>query len=131
MTNSLPETREYNGNAYQKSSIGYAMTGRKIADEPIISDRQARDIANSWHGGGGSALYAFASTGAIDTARADHNLKAEIGGCIAWVQKYGPHDYPNESDWTGDYHELSDLLAYVKHHGPRPRQDHWKELPWD
>ena len=31
----------------------------------MINDTQAQKIVGDWHGGGGSALYQFASTGAI------------------------------------------------------------------
>jgi hypothetical protein len=34
----------------------------------MLTDAQARTIACSWHGGGGTALYALCSTGAITEA---------------------------------------------------------------
>lgn len=47
----------------------------------ILRDKTARKIASQWHGGGGSALYALASTGAIDTGRIGHDVRAEIAEC--------------------------------------------------
>lgn len=48
----------------------------------MIDDSTARKIACAWHGGGGSALYAFCSTGAIDTGRPDHDIDAELRLCL-------------------------------------------------
>lgn len=79
----------------------------------MITDTEARRIASSWHGGGGTALYAFASTGAIDTARADHDIKNEIQTCYFY-----PDDMPG----------LRSLLAYVVHHGKRGPVPGWADL---
>ena len=83
----------------------------------IISDQQARDIAFAWHGGGGSALYALASTGAINTARAEHDLQDEIDAAM-WA-----------TNSEQDVDDLHALAAYAKHHGTRPAPAHWTALP--
>ncbi len=98
----------------------------------MISDTEARRIASEWHGGGGTALYAFASTGAIDTARADHALTTEIDDCIAYID-----DPSNRRDkhWTDDValadrQKLLNLSDYVAKHGARGPVDGWGELSW-
>jgi hypothetical protein len=85
----------------------------------MITDRIARRIAASWHGGQGSALYALCSTGAINTGRSDHNCEAEIADCF----------------WSGttterDNTDLLDLDEYVKAHHPRGPVASWSRIPW-
>lgn len=85
-----------------------------------ITHLQARVIANAWHGGQGTALYAFASSGAIisDANYPEYTpLLDEISAEQA-VQD-GTH-----------WRELDALRAYVAHHGPRGAQPGWSELSW-
>jgi hypothetical protein len=90
--------------------------------DTVISDLEARKIASEWHGGGGTALYAFASTGSINTARADHDLENEVLGCVNGA--LSPQD---KSDTLA-------LLAYIRrytdHHGARGPQPGWNDLTW-
>ncbi len=89
----------------------------------MISDTEARRISSEWHGGGGTALYALSSTGAIDTARADHKLNGEINDCVYALPKTQP-----ERRTQGD--ELHELRMYVYEYGPRGPQPGWSDLTW-
>jgi hypothetical protein len=89
----------------------------------MISDLEARRIASEWHGGGGTALYAFTSTGAIDTAREDHRLMHEIEDCVASLATQ-PHTR------TVDVDDLFNLRTYVSHTGKRGPQPGWSDLTW-
>jgi hypothetical protein len=84
----------------------------------MISDRQARQIASEWHGGQGSALYAFASTGAIDTAWEDHDIRQEIRP----LREHSPN--------FTEYDRLTKLLKYCDFYGPRGPVDGWSDLHW-
>lgn len=81
-------------------------------------DTRARKIASDWHGGGGSAVYALASTGAIDTARDDHNLLDEINDC-----------YPSAHD-EDDFQDIEWLTLYVRKRGTRGPVAGWNDLHW-
>lgn len=85
----------------------------------MITDTEARNIASQWHGGGGTALYAFASTGAINTARADHDIVKELYECL-------------ETTYTaGVENEINSLLEYALEHKPRAAVAGWSALPLD
>ena len=88
---------------------------------PKLTDQQARRIACDWHGGGGSALYALCSTGAIDTARNDHDVAEEITECARSCMGKGGPDFTN----------LIDLRTYTRRHGPREPVPGWGQMPWD
>lgn len=60
-----------------------------------------RTVASYWHGGQGSALYAFASSGTIVDG-----LESEIEECIEYDRK-APQDPDDASD-------LQRLLEYVR-----------------
>lgn len=77
----------------------------------MITDVEARRIACDWHGGGGSALYALCSTGAItdDTARECRNTMATNG------EVYG---------------DLLDVIDYCQEHGTRGPVPGWHESSW-
>jgi hypothetical protein len=85
---------------------------------PMISDTEARRIASDWHGGGGTALYAFASTGAINTTRADHDIENEVLGCV------------NGALSQQDKTDTLKLLAYINTHEDRGPQPGWSDLAW-
>ena len=85
-----------------------------------ITDQQARKIASEWHGGGGTALYALASTGAIDTARADHDVAQEITECARACRGKGGPDFTN----------LIELRAYARRKGRRGPVEGWAQLNW-
>jgi hypothetical protein len=89
----------------------------------MLTDLEARKIACSWHGGQGSALYALCSTGAIDGARDDHDVRDEISRCL--MQRYRPSEYTKE---------LNDLFDYVEHYiiqsGVRGPVEGWGDLSW-
>lgn len=96
----------------------------------MIDDRTARRIACDWHGGGGSALYALCSTGAIDTGRRDHSALDEIRDDIAWCyeQEVGATEHAVYAAMQDD--ELRPLMTYVVAHGPRGPVDGWGNLTW-
>lgn len=85
----------------------------------MITDTEARKIASEWHGGGGTALYAFSSTGAIDTARANHDIRQEI-----------LNDFASTVPGSDDAKNLIDLLKYTVDHRTRGPVDGWSSLTW-
>lgn len=87
----------------------------------MITDTEARRISSEWHGGGGTALYALSSTGAINTARADHGIVTEIIDEIEATTSY------EELNPMTDMHAL---LDYVQTVGPRGPVDGWSTLTW-
>ncbi len=89
-----------------------------------LTDRQARDTASGWYSGGGSALYALLSTGAIDSAYWAHNIRAEIQECIA-------HTLSSPYCTSDDRDDLRALLAYVERAGARPAVEGWTGMPWE
>jgi hypothetical protein len=79
----------------------------------LDSHLHARIIANAWHGGQSSDLYALTSSGAIrDT-------------CAEEIKRALDVDQNHE-----DADELRALLSYVEHCGPRPPQAGWSGLVW-
>lgn len=91
----------------------------------MITNTEARKIASKWHGGGGTALYAFASTGAIDTARDDHDLLDEITS----IKRVLDEDYTTGRGAEDE--DIADLLEYVtRTNGPRGPVDGWSTLTW-
>lgn len=90
----------------------------------MIGHAQARRIACEWHGGGGSALYALCSTGAIDTARADHDLVAEINDNIQAERNTLPTERADPMGLTN----LVNLRTYVRKHGKRGPVEGWSHL---
>jgi hypothetical protein len=93
----------------------------------MITDAEARKIAYDWHGGGSTALYAFASTGAINTARADHDAAREITRSTMAYKKPGT---PGYAEWRKGMQDLGRLRVYLDHHGTRPAftADEWNRL---
>lgn len=55
--------------------------------DQVATDDDCRDVASDWHGGQGSALYAYASTGTIKSG-----IVQEIDACIRGIEK-DPDDY--------------------------------------
>jgi len=91
----------------------------------MITDTEARRIADQWHGGGGTALYAFASTGAIDTARADHSIWLEITNTLNDIENAGEY-----ADADRHVNELFELRNYIMHHETRGPVPGWADLTW-
>jgi len=96
------------------------MRGYKSSDEKIIrdgiwryqegdtlSDLQARVIANTWHKGQSSDMYALASTGTI---REDF--------------------HPGLSPASLEQVEIMALMEYIHTKGPRGPVDGWSDLSW-
>lgn len=81
----------------------------------VITDLQAKVIANAWHGGQASALYSLTSTGNLNGG----DLFGEIGGS-ATVRINHP-DFPAD---------LNALYAYVQAYSPRGPVDGWSDLNW-
>lgn len=78
-----------------------------------IDDLTARVIASQWHGGQASALYAFASSGAITHA----DVWGEVAG-----------DYASASAF--DRRALDCLGTYLLHAGQRGPVRGWSDLHW-
>jgi hypothetical protein len=87
----------------------------------MLTDAQARTIACSWHGGGGSALYAMCSTGAIDTARSDHDTRGEVV-ILLWSE--------DDEMADDDYQKMQELEDYILLRGKRGPVPGWAKL-WD
>ncbi len=91
-----------------------------------ISDGRARRIASDWHGGQGSALYMFASTGATrDKRYTVEDVR------IAIEYQLLPHIVADsERHWPHAGEELRELYAYVKSVGNRGPVEGWSDH-WD
>jgi hypothetical protein len=99
----------------------------------MLTDAEARRISCEWHGGGGSALYALCSTGAIvgipgegvyDGATiypAAQEIMVEHLACIARDDVLA----------RAEARDLRSLSDYVYAHGPRGPVDGWSKLPWE
>jgi hypothetical protein len=80
----------------------------------MITDSQARRIAAEWHGGQASALYALASSGAVDADAVRNEISRDIVTLEVGVAR----------------RDLLALDTYVRHAGERGRQEGWARL-WD
>lgn len=82
----------------------------------LMSDAQARVTAMQWHGGQGSELYAFGSSGAIpwDTV-----------GLIGEID-----ELRSRAAQTASRDALAALGHYIESTPPRDRQPGWADL-WD
>jgi hypothetical protein len=97
-------------------SIDQAIIEAGLADHRAgagLSALQAKVIANAWHGGQSSALYAFTSTGAI-LPTADDEIAAQL------------HHTTNAQNRA----ELEALAFYVRDHGERGKVHGWSDLTW-
>ena len=83
----------------------------------MLTDTQAQRIAAQWHGGGGSALYQFASTGALD---GEINDDYEYNPVINELNECRPEPGDNTS-----VQELWELVEYVYANFPRPAVPDW------
>ena len=90
----------------------------------MITDIEARKIASEWHERKGTTLYAFTSTDAIDTARSDHDIDAEIADCETALSEASSLERGEEDE------EVACLRHYVKHHGKRGPVNGWAKLTW-
>ncbi len=90
---------------------------RRLVEMPAtrgtISHLKARQIAADWHGGQGSALYAFASAGTI----APH-LEHEISRTMP------------EAMTKKDQRNLTQLQRYTTRAGVRGPVNGWSDLNW-
>ena len=103
-----------------QSIIDHAVERHQAGE--IISDLEARVIANAWHGGQFTALYSFASTGTISPVSDDY-LGSEVEDEIEReLEVCAPLDL--------SHHELEALLAYVRSKGPRSAPEGWTNLHW-
>ena len=96
----------------------------------MITDTEARKIASDWHGGQGSALYAFSSTGAIDTARDDHNLYQEISDAIGSIQKQAAQQSIGMPEYRRSSRQLFGIRDYILEHKARGPVEGWSKLTW-
>jgi hypothetical protein len=81
----------------------------------IVSDSRAAKIAYDWHGGGGSKLYSFASTGTIAPG-----LMYEINQDIERETKPG----------SKERRELLALRSYVEARRARGPVEGWYQTVW-
>lgn len=88
----------------------------------MITDTEARRIASEWHGGGGTALYALSSTGAIDPER----RKAELADAYCQTPK---SEGRNRQDIINlnTYCVVTCIVADIETRGP---VDGWSTLTW-
>lgn len=82
----------------------------------LIDDHAARVIANMWHGGQASAVYAFVSTGTIDRDGMLAELDRELGD-VPWHQ-ITPEEREN----------MLALRKYVERHGDRDQVAGWSDI---
>ena len=82
----------------------------------LMSDAQARVTAMQWHGGGGSELYAFGSSGAVPWDAA--GLLGEI------------HEESTRAAVPASREALKALGRYIEATPPRDPQPGWSNL-WD
>ena len=83
----------------------------------MLTDAQARTIACSWHGGGGTALYALCSSGAITESVFD-----EVDNCVRCAETWLS---PQE-----DIDNAKALRRYIRSSGERGPVPGWACL-WD
>lgn len=76
-----------------------------------MTDAEARQVAAEWHGGIGSALYSFASTGAIHVQTMD----AELDDVASYAD-------------VEEMEKLIQLLRYVYEKGERGPQPGWADV---
>lgn len=90
----------------------------------MISDADAQAIAAEWHGGGGSAIYAFASTGTIHDGWANGgylNTADEVCKDLAHIVTHATVG----EDQIHQLRDLTDLLEYLIETGPRDPVENW------
>jgi len=74
-----------------------------------------RLTAYEWHGGGGSPLYSFASTGGVVHSEAHRgNLIHEIEGNLRYVTKEASSRWLAENDRDAEAGHLNALLSHVQ-----------------
>lgn len=117
----------------------------------MIRHKTARRLADEWHGGQWTGLYALASSGAIivnrdfsripatfinddgervltDDPDTIATLTAENEILDELAEKYR---HPTAGPLsTADKRDLMRLLEYVRHYGPRGPVDGWSNLNW-
>lgn len=104
----------------------------------MIRHSTARRIASEWYDGQWTGLYALCSSGAIVTTFSalppdpDYDdlplAIAEIEDSLRWTEANPTAVPPN--DYMRDKRDLTALLAYVKHYGPRGPVQGWNAMPW-
>jgi hypothetical protein len=87
----------------------------------VLYDEDARELAAIWHGGGGSAVYVLASTGAISDATVQE-LTREVQDLRELV-KEGVYE-------ERDVDEVVSLLDYVIASGNRGEVRGWNDMEW-
>jgi len=99
--------------------VGEQNQMKGLKEEAELAEAAGKDIINTayeWHGGGGSPLYSFASTGGkIHSAKHKSELESEIQKCIDWVKANGAK---HGDEYKGEDKKLAALLAYVKSQSP-------------
>lgn len=102
----------------------------------MLTDLEARKIASTWHGGGGSKLHALASTGTIVGSGSlfcpYRGTVDEINDTMYTIVGADPHgtDAQSAAEEAGERAELRDLIEYCITHGERGPQDGWGSLTW-
>ena len=92
----------------------------------MIQHRTARRIASEWHGGQSTGLYALCSSGAIigkQQRPGETETEEEVCACLRWLAN-------NRTMCpVSDQQDLTNLLAYIKHYGPRGPVPGWNDMP--
>lgn len=86
-----------------------------FVDGKGISELQAKVIASQWHGGQASALYSFASTGAIN----DEAIRGELYQTLK-----------DQKPFSQDDLALQALTNFIISRGSRGPQSEWPLLRW-
>ena len=95
----------------------------------MISDLRARQIASEWHGGGGTALYALSSTGAILSWEARTHCEEDSTMNLA-VSEISQELRELQQATYSERRALTALLAYVERNGIRGPVAEWSDLTW-
>lgn len=105
---------------------------RTHANGEIISDLEARVIANAWHGGQSSRFYMLTSTGTIDNSDGQLGVELERARKTA-VQSGTPCDWAGLPELGGrslDALAIDALREYIQDRGTRGPQPNWGDLSW-
>jgi hypothetical protein len=90
----------------------------------MIDHGQARRIASEWHGGGGTALYAFVSTGTVSA-----DMRAEVRADLETTHAPESRQHYTEADRR----ELRALSVYARiydgQHMPQGWANVWSDAP--
>ena len=80
----------------------------------MTTKSQAREIGYACHGGMSSPLYAFASTGKVQSERHRADTLAEVNRCQTWLAGYLASHPGRRTGFNSDAPRLAKLAAYLQ-----------------